>query len=83
MKLVMIMESGLVLFFITTLHGPRRKRRFYSWEGVFTSPLYSNRSYSIVTCVFVAAGMCLLSRCLTMDVYSDFTFPAFGHHVTI
>jgi hypothetical protein len=53
------------------------------WEGVFTAPLHSNGSYSIVVCVFFAAGMCLLSSCLAVDVSSDFTIPAFGRHVTI
>jgi hypothetical protein len=50
----------------------------YCWEGVFTAPLHSNRSYSIVACVFIAEGMCLPGRCLAMNVYSDFTIPAFG-----
>jgi hypothetical protein len=45
---------------------------------VFTALLHSNESYSIVACVFVAAGICLPSRCLAMDVYSDFTIPALG-----
>jgi hypothetical protein len=31
----------------------------------------------------VAARMCLPSRCLAMNFYSDFTLPAFGHRVTI
>jgi hypothetical protein len=53
------------------------------WEGVFTAPLHSNGSYSIVARVFVATGMCLPSRCLAMDVSSDFTIPDFGHYVTI
>jgi hypothetical protein len=52
-------------------------------EGVFTGPLHSNGIYSIVACVFVAAVMCLSSSCLAMDVFSDFTIPAFGRHVTI
>jgi hypothetical protein len=56
----------------------------YCWEGVFTAPLHSNGSYSIVCVrVIVVAGMCLPSRCLAMNVYSDFTVPVFGHHVTI
>jgi hypothetical protein len=55
----------------------------YCWEGVITVQLHSNGSYSIVACVFVAAGMCLPSRCLAMNVYSDFTIPAFGLHVTV
>jgi hypothetical protein len=52
-------------------------------EGVFTAPFHSNGSYSIVVCVFVAAGMCSPSRCLEMNVYSDFTILAFGCHVTV
>jgi hypothetical protein len=32
---------------------------------------------------FVVAGMCSPSRCLVMNVYSDFTIPLFGRHVTI
>jgi hypothetical protein len=55
----------------------------YCWEGVFLAPLHSNGSYSIVSCVLVAAGMCLPSRCLAINVYSDFVIPTFGHHVTI
>jgi hypothetical protein len=53
------------------------------FEGAFTASLNSNRSYSIVACVFVAAEMCLPSRCVAMNVYSDFTIPVFGRHVTI
>jgi hypothetical protein len=58
-------------------------RRLYCLEGVFTLPLHSNGSYSIVACLVVAAGMCLLSRCLAMNVFPDFAFLAFGRHVTI
>jgi hypothetical protein len=43
---------------------------------VFTSPLQRNGSYSIVACVFVAAGM-LLRRCLAMDVCSGSAIPTF------
>jgi hypothetical protein len=50
---------------------------------VITAPFHSNRSYSIAAYVFVAAGICLPSRCLAMNVYSNFTLPAFGRHVTI
>jgi hypothetical protein len=53
------------------------------WEGMFTAPLHNNGTYSIVSCVFVAAGMCLPSRYIAINVYSDFTIPAFGRHVTI
>jgi hypothetical protein len=55
----------------------------YFWEGVFTTPLHINGSYSIVACVFVAAEMCLPSRCLAMNVTSNFAIPALGRRVTI
>jgi hypothetical protein len=38
---------------------------------------------SIVACVLVAAGMGLRSRCLEMNVFSEFDVPAFGRHVII
>jgi hypothetical protein len=50
---------------------------------VFTAPLHSNGSYSIVAYVFVAARMCLPSRCVAMNVYSYFTIQGFGRHVTV
>jgi hypothetical protein len=53
------------------------------WEGVLTSPLHSNLSYSIFACVFVVARMCLPSRCLAMNVCSAFAIPALVRHVTI
>jgi hypothetical protein len=52
-------------------------------EGVSIAPLHTKGSYSSVACVFDAAGMCLQGRCLAMNVYPDFTIPAFGHNVTI
>jgi hypothetical protein len=52
-------------------------------ENYVYSAMHSNGNYSIVACVFVAAGMCLPSRCLAINVYSDFTIPAFQRHVTI
>jgi hypothetical protein len=61
----------------------QKTQPLYCWEGVFTASLHSKGSYAIVACVFVAAGMCLPSRCVTMNVYSVFTIPAFGLHVTI
>jgi hypothetical protein len=67
-------------------HGgdrPRRKHPPYCWEGGFTSPLPSNGIYSIVGCVLVTVVICLPSRCLIMDVSSDFTLLAFGHHVSV
>jgi hypothetical protein len=47
------------------------------------APLHNNGSYSTVACVFIAAGMCLPSRCLALNVYSVFAVPAFDRHVTI
>jgi hypothetical protein len=50
-----------------------RKHRFHRYPNIT----------SIVACLFVAAGTCLPRSCLAMNVYSDFTIPAFGRHVTI
>jgi hypothetical protein len=50
---------------------------------MFIAPLHTNGSYSIVACVSIAAGMCLQSRCLVMNVYRDFTILTFGSHVTV
>jgi hypothetical protein len=61
----------------------QRTLHLYCSEGVFTAPLHSNGSFSIVACVFIVTGMCLPSCCLAMNVYSDFTIPAFGLHVAI
>jgi hypothetical protein len=43
---------------------------------------FSNNPF-IVACVFVAAGTCLPSRFLTMNVYSGSIIPAFRRNVTI
>jgi hypothetical protein len=51
-------------------YEPHRKHLFLYCFNY--SALHSNGSYPIVACVFVVAGMCLLSRC-----------PATGLHVTI
>jgi hypothetical protein len=82
------LETRLTLFNWTLLYNhfaqtTQKTQLLSCWEGVFTAPLHSNRSYSIVACAFVASGMCLPSRCLAMIVYSDFTIPVFGRHVTI
>jgi hypothetical protein len=45
-----------IVFLITPLHGPSRKHRFQQY---------------IVACVSVAAGTCLLSRCLETNVVSE------------
>jgi hypothetical protein len=66
------------LFFITTFHGPRRKH-ILSLVG----KVCWQRCCYIVACVFVAAGKCLPSRCLAMTVYTYFTIPDFGRHVTL
>jgi hypothetical protein len=59
----------------------QKTQPLFCWEGVYTAPLHNNGSYSIVACVFVATGMCLPSRCLEIDIYADFTVPAFGRYI--
>jgi hypothetical protein len=61
----------------------QKTQPLYCWEGVFRASLPSNGSYSIVACVFVAAGICLSSRYLVIDVYSEFAIPPFERHVAI
>jgi hypothetical protein len=61
----------------------QKTQPLYCWEGMFTAPLHSNGSYSIVACVFFAPEMCLPSHCLAMNVYSDFSVPVFGRHVIV
>jgi hypothetical protein len=78
------LETHLTLLNWTLLHNnfartTQETQPLYRWEGVFTASQHSNGSYSIVACVFVAAGMCLVSRCPAMNIYTDFTIPAFGH----
>jgi hypothetical protein len=81
------LETRLTLFNSTFLYNHFARtmhitQPFYCWEGVFTAPLHSN-GCSIVACIFVAAEMCLPILCLAMNIYSDFTLPAFEHHVKI
>jgi hypothetical protein len=79
-------------FLILAAGGPRyiasrrtdRKHRFlYCCEAVFTALLHNNGSYSIIACVFIAAGTFLPSRCLAKNIYCDYAIPTFGRHVTI
>jgi hypothetical protein len=67
--------------------SPRRKRRKHRISIVGKACLQrrckATEVFSIVACVFVVAGICLPSRCVTMNVYSDFGIPAFGRHVRI
>jgi hypothetical protein len=61
----------------------QKTQPLYRWEGMFTAPFPGNGSYSIVACVFVAAGMCLPSSFLAKNVFSDFTISAFGCQITV
>jgi hypothetical protein len=53
--------------------GANRKHRFHLCDPKILDVAY----------VFVAAGTCLPSRCLAMNVYSGSAIPAFRRHVTI
>jgi hypothetical protein len=55
----------------------------YCYRDVPTLPLYRNGSSSIVAYVFDAAGMCLSSRCLAMDVCYGSIIPTFRRQGTI
>jgi hypothetical protein len=41
------------------------------------------KNSSVVACVSIAAGTCLLSRCPAMSVYSGSATPAFRRHVKV
>jgi hypothetical protein len=82
------LETQLTLLNWTFLYNhfartTEKTHPLYCREGVFSAPLHSNGSYSIVDCVFVASEMCLPSRCLAMSIYSDFAISASGRNVTI
>jgi hypothetical protein len=51
-------------------------------QKIFFSSLKLNNT-SIVAYVFVAAGTCLQSRCLAMNMYSGSDIPTFKRHVTM
>jgi hypothetical protein len=72
--------TNLKITLFGTDHAEKSRCR---WRSVFTAQLHSKGSYSIVACIFVATEMCLPSCCLAMNVYSVFTIPAFGRHVTL
>jgi hypothetical protein len=72
-----------MLFYKHLARTTQKTQPLYYLEGVIPAPLHSNGSYSLVAFVFVAAGMCLPNRFLIMNVYSDFTIPAFVDHVTL
>jgi hypothetical protein len=67
-----------ILLYNNLARTTQKTQPLYCWEGVFTAPLHSDGSYSIISYVFVAAGMCLPSRCLAMN-----TIPTFGRHITL
>jgi hypothetical protein len=61
----------------------QKTQPLYCFESVFAAPLHSNGGYSIIVCVFIAAGIRLPSRCLAVNVYSISIIPAFGRHITL
>jgi hypothetical protein len=79
------LETRLALLSSTLLYKifartTQRTQPLYFLEDAFTAPLHIN---GIVAWVFVLEGMCLPSRCLAINVYSDFTIPAFARQVTV
>jgi hypothetical protein len=74
-----LLDSTQLNFARTT----QKTQPLYCRESVFTAPFPNNGSYSIISCVFFAAGIFLPSRFLAMNIYSDFIIPAFGRHVTL
>jgi hypothetical protein len=76
------LDSILLSWTLLYNHFARTTQKIQSvhcWEGVIT---LRRRDCSIVS-VFVAAGICLPSRCLAMNVYYNFTITDFGRHLTV
>jgi hypothetical protein len=46
----------LCTFYIHWARTTQKTQPLYCWEGVFTAPLHSNGSYSIVACIFRCCG---------------------------
>jgi hypothetical protein len=51
------LESRLTLLYNHFARNTQKTQPLSCWEGVFTAPMHSNGSYSIVACVLAAAGM--------------------------
>jgi hypothetical protein len=64
-----LLSSFGTLLYNDFAQNTQKTQPLYCWECVFTAPLHSNGSYSIVACVFVAVRICLPTRCLAMNVY--------------
>jgi hypothetical protein len=70
--------------FITTLHGPRRKHNLSTVDKAYLQRrCIATEVTALLLEYLLPHGMCLGGRWLEMNVYSDFTIPAFGRHVTI
>jgi hypothetical protein len=82
-KLYSSLQAAELFLLATVARTTQKTQPLYCSEGLFTAPLRNNENYSIVACVFIIVGMCLLNSCLAMDVSSDFTIPDFGRRVTI
>jgi hypothetical protein len=63
-------------------HGGVRNR-LHTVHSRLHGNVFASLSKGLFTKKSVSVGMCLPSLCLAMGVYSDFTIPAFGRHVTI
>jgi hypothetical protein len=57
---------------------PKQKTLFPNNFFIVIEPFYP-----VVTSISLAAGMCLQSRCLVMDVFSSSTIPTFWCHITV
>jgi hypothetical protein len=58
------------------------RNMFASSSGAFFPQEPAALAMALPRC-FIFARMCLSSRCLTVNLYSAFTIPGFGWHVTV
>jgi hypothetical protein len=71
--------SSTKLFFITILHRPCKKHSLPSVaKACLQRRFIAMRVTQFLLAYSLPLGMCLPSRCLAVNFYSDFTIPAFG-----
>jgi hypothetical protein len=68
----------------SSLHGPRGKHSlFIVGKACLQRRCIATEVTRFLLAYLLLRGICLPSRCLRVNVYSDFTIPALGRHVAI
>jgi hypothetical protein len=78
-------------FYNTSVWTTQKTQPLYFCGGVFIAPLHSKdrgadhieNTALLLLSAFISAGICVLNRCLEINVYSGSASPAFKRHVTL